>query len=115
MIVRVRGRRAFQRLLHDGTRIRRAALWCSWCPDPPSTSTAIAFAIGRSCGPAAARNRLRRRLRAIVRELDRTDPLPPGLLLIGATPSATELTFGQLTVELTELVATVRSRSGSRT
>jgi RNase P protein component len=48
------------------------------------------------------RNRLRRRLRAIMRTLE--SQLPPGLLLIGANQSAIELTFEQLAAQMTDLV-----------
>jgi len=47
---------------------------------------------------------LRRRLREILREIDRHDPLPPGVLMIGARPATTELTFEQLRREVKELV-----------
>ena len=69
----------------------------------------MAYSIGRACGPAVNRNRLRRRLRAILREVDRNQPLPAGLLLIGAHPGATELTFEQLTRETSSLVAAIRT------
>jgi ribonuclease P protein component len=59
----------------------------------------VAYAIGRACGPAVTRNRLRRRLRTIVREFDQRHPLPNGLLLVGARPAATELTFDLLRSE----------------
>lgn len=108
LIGRIRERHAFVRLGREGTRIRRSALWCSWCPDPDSTATFVAFAINRAYGPAVTRNRLRRRLRAILRELDRSDPLPPGLLLIGPRPPAIELTFDQLRHELTALTRQIR-------
>lgn len=68
----------------------------------------MAFALGRTLGTAVTRNRLRRRLRAILREIDRTAPLPPVLLLIGARPAATELTFGELRTETVALIAEVR-------
>jgi ribonuclease P protein component len=67
----------------------------------------VAYAIGRSCGPAVTRNRLRRRLRTIVREFDRQQPLPSGLLLIGAEPTAIELTFDQLQQQAQELLRTL--------
>ncbi len=111
MIQRLRDRHAFQRLATDGTRIRRSALWCTWCPLPDSTTTALAFAIGRAVGPAVVRNRLRRRLREILRELDRTTPLPPGLLLIGASTRAIELTFDQLRAEVTTMVRSLAEPS----
>ena len=51
---------------------------------------------------------MRRRVRAILRDLDRRSTLPPGLLLIGGRPQAIELTFDQLTTELTEMVDRIR-------
>ncbi len=68
----------------------------------------MAFAIARALAPAVTRNRLRRRLRAILRELDQVDPLPPCLLLIGATPRTFELTFEQMQTELTAMVDQIR-------
>jgi ribonuclease P protein component len=51
-----------------------------------------------------ARNRVRRRIRAILRELDRQQTLPPGLLQLGGRSSLIELTFDELTANVTELV-----------
>lgn len=113
LIDRIRERHAFVRLGREGTRIRRSALWCSWCPDPDSTTTSVAFAITRAYGPAVTRNRLRRRLRSILAELDRSDPLPPILLLIGPRRPAIELTFDQLRQELTALIDQVRHQQPS--
>ncbi len=110
LIGRVREHHAFVRLGREGTRIRRSALWCSWCPDPDSTATSVAFAIGRAYGPAVARNRLRRRLRSILRELDRTELLPPILLLIGSRPQQIELTFDQVRHEMVALIQQIRSQ-----
>ena len=110
MIGRIRERHAFVRLGRHGTRIRRSALWCSWCPDPESTATSVAFAINRAYGPAVIRNRLRRRLRSILRELDRIEPLPPILLLIGARHPVTEHTFDQLRQELGAMIEQIRSQ-----
>lgn len=67
----------------------------------------MAFALNRALGTAVARNRLRRRLRAILREMDTT--LPGGMLLLGATRPAFELTFDQLRVELHQLMAKATS------
>jgi ribonuclease P protein component len=105
LIQRVRRRSAFQQLTTDGTRIRRTALWCTWCPDLDSTATSVAFALPSALGPAVARNRLRRRLRELLREIDRATPLPTGTMLVGARPRAIELTFDQLRSELTSLLA----------
>jgi ribonuclease P protein component len=109
LIQRIHGRHAFSTLARDGRRIRRSSLWCSWCPQPHSDATRVAYAIGRACGSAVERNRLRRRLRHIVAELDRQRPLPTGLLMIGAKPSSIELTFDELGHELEALVASIRT------
>ena len=74
----------------------------------------MAFALNRALGTAVTRNRLRRRLRALLREM--SSSLPGGLLLIGATPRAVELTFDQLRTELQQLLekATVPIAAASR-
>ena len=74
----------------------------------------MAFAVGRALAPAVTRNRLRRRLRALLRELDQVEPLPPCLLLMGATPRTFELTFEQMRVELTAMVEQIRLHSRNR-
>jgi ribonuclease P protein component len=104
LIRRIRGRDAFERLAREGTRIRGSSLWCAHLPQPTATAPAIAFSIGRAVGPAVVRNRLRRRLRAVLRTMADRDELPSGLLLIGAGPSAVELTFDELAAELRTLV-----------
>ena len=64
----------------------------------------MGFAIGRSVGPAVARNRLRRRLRSLLVEHVSTGRLRSGWLLVGAAPAARELTYDALRGELAELV-----------
>ena len=111
LITSIRTRAAFEHLARHGTRIRRSELWCHWCPDPTSTTTSVAYALGRALGPATQRNRLRRRLRVILRSLE--PQLPSGWLLIGARPAAVELTFDQLTQQLTQLIAALPPRAAS--
>ena len=113
MIGRIRDRHAFVRLGREGTRIRRSALWCSWCPDPDSTATSVAFAISRAHGPAVTRNRLRRRLRSILRELDQAERMPPILLLIGPRANLIELTFDQIREEVVDMIRQIRSQYAS--
>ncbi len=52
----------------------------------------VGFAIGRTSGPAVERNRVRRRLREILRTVD----LSPGLYLFGLATPARETTFDSL-------------------
>ena len=54
----------------------------------------MAYAVGRPVGGAVVRNRLRRRMRAVVSELG--PHLRPGAYLVGAAPEAASLPFGEL-------------------
>jgi ribonuclease P protein component len=73
----------------------------------------VAFAIGRAIGSSVVRNRVRRRLRAVLSatQPSATQPsatqLPPGWYLIGARPGIVALSFAQLTGEVSGLVASV--------
>ena len=60
----------------------------------------VAYAIGRRVGPAVTRNRIKRRLRAIVAERDRREPLPSGAYLISVGPAAATSSFAELTEHL---------------
>ncbi len=53
--------------------------------------TGVAWAIGSKVGTAVVRNRLRRRLRVLVAQLDADPGLVPGLVLVGARPEAVAL------------------------
>jgi ribonuclease P protein component len=54
----------------------------------------VAYAVGRRVGGAVARNRLRRRLRAIA--ADQAPALPPGAYLVAAGPEAASLPHARL-------------------
>ncbi len=78
-------------------------MWCTYLPDASASRAGVAFAIGRTYGNAVVRNRLRRRLRAIMHDLD----MPSGWWLFGARPTAVELTFDQLGCSMRTLVGAV--------
>jgi ribonuclease P protein component len=67
----------------------------------------VGFAIARSVGHAVARNRLRRRLRALVAARAGSELLPCGQLLVGARPGACERSFEELDAEMTALLRSV--------
>ncbi len=104
MIWRIRERSAFTRLAREGRRTRAGVLWCTYIPDPAAMPPRVAYALGRAIGPAVVRNRLRRRLRALLAEAS----LPPGLYLIGAQPGAVQRSRDELVFDLRQLVASVR-------
>jgi ribonuclease P protein component len=58
----------------------------------------VAYAVGRPVGTAVARNRLRRRLRAIVTET--ASSLPVGAYVVRAGPEALRLNFDELKVAM---------------
>jgi ribonuclease P protein component len=88
-------------------------LWCSFVNDPAASPLRVAFSVGRSVGSATRRNRLRRRLRVIVAAAAARAGIGAGWLLIGATPTATELTFEQLSAEVETLVQRVAPTAAS--
>jgi ribonuclease P protein component len=67
----------------------------------------VAFAIGRACGPAVQRNRVRRRLRALLHDRE----LPPGLYLFGARPAAVSRSSSELAFDLDRLLSSARAAS----
>jgi ribonuclease P protein component len=62
----------------------------------PESSALVAYAIGRPAGGAVARNRCRRRLRAIIRSLDDAGEVPAGAYLIRVSAPALGLEFPDL-------------------
>ena len=68
--------------------------------DPDSESPArIGFVVSRAVGNAVTRNRVKRRLRQLVR--DRAESLPNGsLLVVRALPPAAEASYAELGADL---------------
>jgi ribonuclease P protein component len=69
----------------------------------------VAFAIPRAAGGAVARNRLRRRLRAALRELE-PELVPGGTYLVGAGRSAVTRTPDELRAELVAVLRRSREQ-----
>lgn len=65
----------------------------------------IAYVVGRSVGGAVTRNRVRRRLRAAVRQVHSEVAIPPGSYLIGATVEAEGNPWSELVSDLGDAVA----------
>ena len=64
----------------------------------PGMFPQVGYAIGRRCGSAVVRNRLRRRARAVVRE--QAPSLPRGAFLVRLEPGASSLSAAELRHDL---------------
>lgn len=91
-------------MARDGFHARTETLWCRYLPDHDAVPPRLAFSISRSVGPAVARNRLRRRLRAAIQSAAGSGQLRDGWVLVGAHHAALEQTFGELHDEVTRLL-----------
>ena len=68
----------------------------------------MAYAIPRPVGPAVVRNRIRRRLRAILMEIERSPTsMPTGDYLVRVRPEASGATYDELRRCLTDAVKTI--------
>jgi ribonuclease P protein component len=97
----------FDRFRTEGRRVRGGALWCSWIPDDAAIPPRVAYAIGRGVGSAVARNRLRRRLRALAHDRARAGRLRPGWYLVGASPAAAQLDASTLASMFSQLMTKI--------
>lgn len=89
---RLRRRQDFVAVLRNGRRVRHRLLVLGIRPNG-GEDTRVGFAVGRRVGNAVTRNRIRRRLREIVRAL----PLARGFdVVITARPDAASATFDEL-------------------
>ncbi|MBJ7281947.1 MAG: ribonuclease P protein component [Acidimicrobiia bacterium] len=70
----------------------------------------VAYALGKRVGDAPTRNRLRRRLRAAVRELD-SELVAGSAYLIAARPEAVLMSKTQIEVALTETFRALRGEA----
>ena len=96
---------AFARLRTTRFRSRSGPLWVAWVPgDAPVPR--VAYAIGKRVGGAVVRNRLRRRLRAVLASVE---DLARGDYLFGAAPEAVELSAAELNVLVRRVLAALPS------
>lgn len=103
LIWRVRGHGAFRDLARAPSR-RDGPLWLRFRPGDGSGPPRTGYAVGRRVGSAPVRNRLRRRMRAVVSDL--ASELAPGAsYLFGAEPAAVRCSPAELRAAIGRLVA----------
>jgi len=93
--------------VRKGRRAGSRTVVCHWAG--AEDSLRVGFVVSKAVGGSVVRNRVKRRLRHVVRELTEASALPPtGLLVVRALPAAADAT----SVELTD---DVRRTSGRAT
>jgi ribonuclease P protein component len=88
----VRDRTTFRALAHSPARIRRGPIRIAYVPGT-GDAVAVGYVVSKRCGTAVRRNRIRRRLRAALRE---AGPLHAGCYLVTAAPETATYPFSQL-------------------
>jgi ribonuclease P protein component len=100
LIWAIRDRSSFEAVRRSRRRVRRGPITITSVPGTPGVPPQVGYAIGRKVGGAVVRNRLRRRLRAIVADL--APQLGPGVHLIGVAAPAASLSFHELRAAVAE-------------
>jgi len=81
--------------------------------DGGSAAPRVGFAVGRRVGTAVVRNRLRRRLRAVMHQLSdpgRQPSFPGGAYLIRARPGAADVAFSRLVRDAEQALGRICAR-----
>jgi ribonuclease P protein component len=113
---RLRRRSDFAATIRGGRRAARGALVVHLDDSAPAQAERTAppragFVVSRAVGGAVQRNRVKRRLRHLVRA--RIDNLPPGaMLVVRALPAAAERSYAELGADLDGAIA--RATTGRR-
>jgi ribonuclease P protein component len=110
LIWRVDRRETIQ-ALRRGRRRSCGPVTVSWVPGDPAEPPKVAYSVGRKVGSAVVRNRVRRRLRVLIRES--ADLLAPGAYLVGAGPEAASLEIESLRGCLNETLRSLKSQEAS--
>jgi len=66
--------------------------------------------VSKKVGTAVVRNRVRRRLRALMADLGPTDGLAPGLYLVGVRPDVVDLSPADLRTRLVQALRAAADR-----
>ncbi|HVW30938.1 MAG TPA: ribonuclease P protein component [Acidimicrobiia bacterium] len=103
MIWRIRDRATFAALA-SARRQRRGPISMTFLPGDPALPPRVAYAVGKRVGPAAVRNRVRRRLRAAACG-HRSELRAGGAYLFGASPAAATAPYADIDHAMGQLLA----------
>jgi len=101
-VERIRSQRTFDLFRTFGTSGASGPLRVKFVQRNSWSRAEVAYALGKKLGGAVVRNRLRRRLRAIVST--ESAGLSPGAYLVSAGPGATDLSFDELRAAMSQAV-----------
>jgi ribonuclease P protein component len=109
LIGRISDRATFDALRRDGRRARRDPVTVLFLPEVATAADGgvrVAYSVGRRLGTAVDRNRVRRRLRAAMRDVSREgDVLSSGAYLVLVRPDAGTTPYPELKCSLGEACA----------
>jgi ribonuclease P protein component len=111
LIWRLSGRQSFGRIRAEGSRFSHGELWMIWVADAAANPPRIGYAVGRALGTAVDRNRVRRRLRALMADAARAGRIPGGLYLVGTRSGAVSSPSANLAVDLDRLLTMIEHRA----
>lgn len=103
---RIRSRDTFESIRRSGVRGGYGPIRIRFTDQTSSSEAQFAYALGKRIGSAVVRNRLRRRLRAIVTEMG--PELLPGAYLVSTGPGVAELNFDELRMVMGRALESVR-------
>ena len=106
---RIRRREDFSAAIRGGSRTGRTLLTGHLLIEPGTAPPRVGFVVSRAVGGAVVRNKVRRRLRELVR--GRLNSLPAGsLLVVRANPRAATARQSELAAELDLVIDTLLRR-----
>lgn len=91
-------RKSFQRLSKDGKKTRSRNLSLIYRLDESQSTINVAYSVGKKVGKAVTRNKVKRRLRTLIREYSRR--MPSGDYLVLVSPKVSERRFDELRDEM---------------
>ena len=108
----VRSRRTFEALRRSSSKGRSGPFTVRFLRQSAWSRTEVAYAINRRVGNAVVRNRLRRRMRAIMAE--QASSLPVGAYVVSTGPGGSKMGFDELKVALSQALERATARTPAR-